>query len=97
MSAVTITAAGGDRYLVAGPLLFQTVAEARMLGLRLLSERERLVLDLSGVVQSDSAALALLIEWMREARRRGTGVHFENVPSQLQAIARASQVDQFLP
>ncbi len=90
-------AAGGDRYLVSGPLLFHTVAEARVLGLRLLSERERLVLDLSGVVQSDSAALALLIEWMREARRRGTGVHFENVPSQLQAIARASQVDQFLP
>lgn len=92
-----MTAAGGDRYLVSGPLLFQTVAEARMLGLRLLSERERLVLDLSGVVQSDSAALALLIEWMREARGRGTRVHFENIPSQLQAIARASQVDQFLP
>ncbi len=92
-----MTAAGEDRYLVSGSLLFQTVAEARMLGMRLLSERERLVLDLSGVVQSDSAALALLIEWMREARRRGTGVHFENVPSQLQAIARASQVDQFLP
>ena len=92
-----MTAAGGDRYLVSGPLLFQTVAEARMLGLRLLSEREKVVLDLSGVVQSDSAALALLIEWMREARRRGTGIHFENVPSQLRAIARASQVDQFLP
>ena len=97
MSEVTVTAAGAGRYLVSGPLLFQTVAEARMLGLQLLCERERLVLDLSGVVQSDSAALALLIEWMREARRRGTGVHFENVPSQLQAIARASQVDQFLP
>ena len=92
-----MTAAGGDRYLVSGPLLFQTVAEARTLGLQLLCERERLVLDLSGVVQSDSAALALLIEWMREARRRGTGIHFENVPSQLRAIARASQVDQFLP
>ncbi len=92
-----MTAAGADRYLVSGPLLFQTVAEARVLGLQLLCERERLVLDLSGVVQSDSAALALLIEWMREARRRGAGVYFENVPSQLQAIARASQVDQFLP
>ncbi len=92
-----MTAAGRDRYLVSGPLLFQTVAEARMLGLRLLSERERLVFDLSGVVQSDSAALALLIEWMREARRQGTGVHFENIPGQLRAIALASQVDQFLP
>ncbi len=92
-----MTAAGADRYLVSGPLLFQTVVEARMLGLRLLSEHQRLVLDLAGVVQSDSAALALLVEWMREARRRGTGVHFENVPTQLQAIARASQVDQFLP
>ena len=97
MSEVTMTAAGEDRYLVSGPLLFQTVAEARLLGLRLLSERQRLVFDLSGVVQSDSAALALLVEWMREAHRRGTGVRFENVPSQLQAIARASQVDHFLP
>ena len=97
MSEVTLAATGEDRYRVSGPLLFQTVAEARKLGLQLLAERETVVLDLGGVVQSDSAGLALLIEWMREARRRGTGIRFENIPEQLQAIARASQVDQFLP
>ena len=97
MSEVTVTQSAGDRYLVSGPLLFQTVVEARKLGLQLLSEHETLVLDLSGVVRADSAGLALLIEWMREARRRGGAVHFENVPKQLKAIARASQVDQILP
>ena len=97
MSEVTVTASGADCYLVSGPLLFQTVTEARKLGLRLFSEHGTLILDLSGVSRADSAGLALLIEWMREARRFGGTIHFENVPNQLQAIARASQVDQFLP
>ena len=97
MSEVTLTPSADDRYLVSGPLLFQTVSEARKLGLRLLSKHQVMVLDLSGVARADSAGLALLMEWMREARRRGVSVRFENIPEQLQAIARASQVDQFLP
>lgn len=96
MTEVTVTASGADRYLVSGPLLFHTVTAARKLGLQLLTNHRTLVLDLSGVVRADSAGLALLIEWMREARRHAVTIHFENVPRQLQAIARASQVDQFL-
>ena len=96
MTEVTVEKSGENRFLVSGALLFQTVAEARKLGLELLSEHDTLLLDLSGVVRADSAGLALLIEWLREAHRRGVAVRFENVPSQLAAIARASQVDQFL-
>ena len=92
-----MTASGENRYLVSGALLFQTVVDARRLGLGPLSKHEQIIFDLSDVVRVDSAGLALLIEWMREARRRGVAVHFENIPHQLQAIARASQVDQFLP
>ncbi len=92
-----MTASGENRYLVSGALLFQTAAEARKLGLGLLAEHEQVIFDLRDVVRADSAGLALLIEWVREAGRRGVALHFENIPRQLQAIARASQVDQFLP
>ena len=97
MSDIEITAAGEGRYLVSGPLQFRTVAETRRQGLRLLSAHPELVLDLGGVTRADSAGLALLIEWMREARHQRVQVHFENIPDQLLAIARASQLDKFLP
>ncbi len=97
MSDVDISAVAQGRYLVSGPLQFQTVAEARKRGLRLLFAHPDLVLDLAGVTRADSAGLALLIEWMREGRNRGIRVHFENIPNQLLAIARASQLDKFLP
>ena len=96
MSEVSLRPAGPDRFLVAGPLQLDTVTRARRAGVDLLDGRKTLTLDLQGVTRSDSAGLALLIEWMRAARQRRVQVHFENVPAQLQAIARASRLERML-
>jgi phospholipid transport system transporter-binding protein len=55
-----------------------------------------LVVDLSGVKESDSAGLALLLEWLRLARQRRRTVRFENLPEQLIALAKISEVEALL-
>ena len=56
-----------------------------------------LVVDLGGVVRADSAGLALLVEWMRAARRAGRPLRYRTIPAQMLAIARVSSLDQVLP
>ena len=55
------------------------------------------VIDLSKVVRADSAGLALLIDWLRVARRRNFNLSFERLPEQLMQIARVSELHTVLP
>lgn len=48
---------------------------------------ERLTIDFSAITEVDSSAVALLLEWRREAVRRGKGVNFVNLPANLLALA----------
>lgn len=84
-------------FILKGVLDFQTVPVIRRQGLDLFSEAPSLVLDLQGVSRSDSAGLALLIEWMRFARSQNKPISFINMPPQMLAIARASSLDSILP
>ncbi len=54
-------------------------------------------IDLDGVTRTDSAGLALLVSWMREAKHCGLDIRFVNVPEQMLAIARVSGFDRILP
>ncbi len=53
--------------------------------------------DLGQVQRSDSAGLALLIEWLREVQRNGGSLRFFNIPAQMLEMARVSGLDQILP
>jgi phospholipid transport system transporter-binding protein len=54
-------------------------------------------IDLEGVTRSDSAGLALLVEWLRLAEQQGITLQFHNLPSQLREIARVSDLLPLLP
>ena len=54
-------------------------------------------IDLEGVTRSDSAGLALLVEWLRLAEKQGITLRFHNLPSQLREIARVSDLLPLLP
>jgi len=54
------------------------------------------VIDLGSVTQSNSAGLALLIEWLAEAQRAGRTVRFENIPNSLRQISTVCQVDSLI-
>jgi phospholipid transport system transporter-binding protein len=55
-----------------------------------------LEIDLAGVAEADSAGLALLIEWVRMAKAAGSTIRFDNVPGQISALARISEVEDLL-
>ncbi len=52
--------------------------------------------DFAEVTRVDSAGLALMIEWLRKAEQAGLSITFENVPEQLQSIARICDLDEIL-
>ncbi len=55
-----------------------------------------LCIDLAGVPRADSAGLALLVCWVRQARRRNIRVVFHNAPDQMLKIAGLSGLSTVL-
>ena len=87
----------GGRARVIGSLHFSTVSALLTAGRAAIKENGRAaVIDLAGVTASDSAGLALLIEWLSVAKSAGRTLRFENIPSQLQQLARLSEVEELL-
>jgi len=91
--------AGADGHLAAqGPLTFATARRARELGRPLIagSSAAALEVDLSGVSASDSAGLAVLIDWLAQARHAQRTLRYRGVPAGLSALARISEVEELL-
>jgi phospholipid transport system transporter-binding protein len=96
-SDVAIVESARDQYAVRGALTFGTARRALDAGLRAFSAAPGPIqLDLSGVGASDSAGLAVLIEWLAWGRRNGRELHFSNVPQALQAIARICEIEELI-
>ena len=86
----------GDRMMVSGPLTLAHVAAVLSEGNQAVSEGVSSI-DLAEVGELDSSALALLLAWLREARRRGRDLAFTNLPQGLTTIARLYGVAELLP
>jgi len=81
---------------LSGPLDFDTVMDLWRSSLPLLAERSELTFDLSSVSNSNSAGLALLLEWVKYAKNSNKRIHFKNIPSQLLSIAAVSGIDKII-
>lgn len=97
MSRAAVQRAPDGRLILEGELSFATVTRLNGDALKLLGETDAIRIDLQGIARSDSAGLALLVEWMRTAHRLGKPIQFLNIPQQMLAIARVSSLDQVLP
>lgn len=84
------------RFRVVGALSFATAADLLRQSEPQFGQKARAEIDLAEVSDSDSAGLALLIEWKRLARASGGTVEFANIPPQLSALARISEVDELI-
>ena len=81
---------------VVGSLCFSTVNALLPGGSDLIRGGQAAVIDLTGVTDSDSAGLALLIEWLSVAHEAGRALRYDNVPSQLHQLARLSEVEELI-
>ncbi len=96
MSEARIEALGEGHFKVTGPLSFETVKQLLIQSTAQFGASPQLDVDLSGVTQSDSAGLALVVEWMRQARAHAQKIRFKSIPSQLLALAQISDLDELL-
>jgi phospholipid transport system transporter-binding protein len=87
---------GEGRYRVSGPLVFGTVPAVWRQSREALQQATDAVIDLAGVTEVDSAGLALAIEWLRWAKSKGGKISITGLPEGLAALARISEVDDFL-
>jgi len=81
---------------LSGALVFDTAPDALTRSLALVPAAGPLVIDLTAVSHTDSAALALLVEWRRAAQRRGVALELRGLPSQLGALAAATGLDELV-
>lgn len=96
-SGLEFSARSAGRAEVRGRLVFATARHAREVGLAALRDAtDALVIDCEAVDQTDSAGLAVLLDWLAEARRAGRRLRFENLPENLLRLARISAVDGLL-
>ncbi|MGB4334084.1 MAG: STAS domain-containing protein [Chromatiaceae bacterium] len=88
---------GVGRYALAGVLDFQTVPGLLPDGQRMLAGEGPLELDLVEVREANSAGLALLLEWVDLAARRGRPLRLYNLPESLANLADLANLGPLLP
>lgn len=78
-----------------GELTFATVAEMDQSGTKLFKSPPD-GLDLKQLQRIDSAGLALLVEWSRQAKISGSDLKLINASPQLLALSQMANLDSFL-
>lgn len=95
-----MNAVAGDEVLaLTGPLSFETIPGVLEQSVA-YAERpdlpDRLTIDFAGITTVDSSAVALLLEWRRQARARGKALEFVNLPPTLLALAELYGVSELI-
>lgn len=91
--------ASGEVLRLTGALDFETLPGVLAESQRFAERSDlpaRLTIDFSGVTNVDSSAVALLLEWRRQALARGKALVFENLPASLVALARLYGVAELI-
>ncbi|MBL1262673.1 STAS domain-containing protein [Methylomicrobium sp. RS1] len=94
MSGLNIIDKGAGHYLVEGDLTFATIDKQAVKSLNFLTANKEITIDLGQIRNTDSAGLALMIEWIKYCRAKRILLRFSNVPKQLLSLARLSGFDQ---
>ncbi|MFK7893705.1 MAG: lipid asymmetry maintenance protein MlaB [Granulosicoccus sp.] len=81
---------------LSGALDFDTASGLLSSVTALIAEHPRLEIDLSGISKTNSAGLALMIEWLAQARKSGHVVTFSHIPDSLRQLAVVCEVDRLI-
>ena len=86
------------RYRLSGELGFSTVDALLKTSVKQFSSQSEtsISVDLGQVKHTDSAGLALLIEWLKLAARFNKTLSYCNLPKQLISMAQAMGLDELL-
>ena len=96
MSDFELVDQGDGRFAVSGDMSFATANTLLRRSEKLFARHQSLAIDLSGVKKTDSAGLALIIEWKSQAAGRQADIQISGVPGTLIAIAKTTEVEDLL-
>jgi phospholipid transport system transporter-binding protein len=93
-----LVASGNGLLAAHGPLTFATARRAHEHGLESLGGGARggLEVDCAGITSSDSAGLAVLLDWLAIVKRAGGTLRYRHLPSGLVALGRIGEVEELL-
>jgi phospholipid transport system transporter-binding protein len=86
----------GSSLKVTAPMYFSG-ATALLAAGRAAMTAEVKEIDLAAIDDADSAALAVLFAWLRDAKSRNASLRIVNPPAGLMSLAALYGVDDFLP
>lgn len=96
MNDFTLKDRGEGRFALSGEMTFDTAERILKESEDPFEEHSQLEIDLSGVTDSDSAGLALLLEWVTWANHTVREIRFTGMPERIMAIAKTTEVDRLL-
>src|SRR5258707_12818170 len=86
-----VAPSANGRFVAQGPLTFATARQAREQGLQCLASAagRELEIDCGGITASDSAGLAVLLDWLRAGERAGRPRRYRHLAQGLPPVGRA--------
>ncbi|MDR3477583.1 MAG: STAS domain-containing protein [Gammaproteobacteria bacterium] len=85
-----------DSLVVTGELNFRTAVSLWQESLPLIKQYPDLHFDFSAVKSSNSAGLALILEWIKYAKLAKKSIRFSHIPTQLHSIIAVAGLKQML-
>ena len=87
---------GEGHFSLSGEMSFDTAERILAQSEEPFEQHTRIEVDLSGVTDSDSAGLALLLEWVTWANHTVREIRFVAIPERITAIAKTTEVNELL-
>ena len=85
-----------NKFYLSGEVNFNNVMPVYKNGILQFNHQEKIDLDFSELKNSDSSAIALIVEWMKWARANNKSIKFHHLSSELLAIVKAAGMDHLI-
>jgi phospholipid transport system transporter-binding protein len=93
MIPLTVQIQTDGTVLLAGDLTFSTINKKTVQLIDVKKIAADLIIDFAQVTNTDSAGLALMIEWIKLSQAQQKPLKFRHIPSQLLTLAQLSGFD----
>ena len=96
LTSARLESLGGGNFAIRGDLNFESASFILEHSKQLFADHDQITVDMSGVLDADSAGLALLIEWLSWAKHYNRKIHYQQIPQRIAAIAEISEVNELV-
>jgi len=96
MSAFELKDLGNGKFAISGQMTFTTAGDILRASEAPFEEHSLIEVDLSEISVTDSAGLALLLEWITWANHTVREIRFTGVPKIITSIAKVTEVEHLL-